>query len=84
MSEKPVKLEKLKNILANLNPEELERVAKACGTTVAYLKEQISNGHRKASVQLAKDLVRELEIFGLTLADVRQDIYGGERAAAAR
>lgn len=68
-------MQKLKAILGNLSEHELERVAQACGTTVTYLTEQIANGHRRASPRLAKALVSELAIFGLTLQDVRADIY---------
>lgn len=70
-------LQKLKTILGNLSEHERERVARACGTTVTYLTEHIANGHRRASPRLAKALVRELAICGLTLQDVRADIFDG-------
>lgn len=72
---------KLKELLRSLSAEELERVALACETTPDYLTEQVANGHRRASVGLAKRLVRELKDRGLTLSDVRPDVYADERAA---
>ena len=65
----------LKDVLKDLPRAEVERVAAAAGTTMAYLTEQLANGHRKPSVALAKRLVKALG-DRVSLADLRPDIYG--------
>lgn len=67
-------MSKLKEVLRSLPPAELARVAREAETKPEYLTEQVANGHRKASVRLAKRLVKALP-DRLTLADVRPDIY---------
>ena len=45
-----------REFIDKVGAEEAERVAKAAGTNLDYLR-QIANGHRNASVKLAEKLV---------------------------
>jgi hypothetical protein len=76
-------VEKLKVVLQQLPREAIERVASECKTTPEYLLEQVANGHRKASVRLARRLIQASDLAGLVeLSDIRPDIWGDESLAS--
>lgn len=47
----------LKDVLAKMDREEVERIASEAGTTYVYLAEQLAGGHRKAGRSLAKRII---------------------------
>lgn len=78
-------VEKLKEVLQQLPREALERVAAECQTTPEYLLEQVANGHRRASVRLARRLIQASDLVGrVQLSDIRPDIWGAESVEAER
>lgn len=67
----------IKDFISKFGREELEVIALAAGTTLIYLADQVANGHRKPSPELAKKLVA-VSNGRLTLPDLRPDLWGKE------
>jgi len=66
---------RLNKRLKELGRERVEAIAEKADTTYEYLAEQLANGHRDASVKLARRLVKASD-GDLVLADVREDLFG--------
>ena len=64
----------LRTWLSKTPPEQRQRVAEDAETSVAYLW-QLSGGHRKASLEMAKRLQDATE-GQLTIEGLRPDIFG--------
>jgi len=65
----------IKDFIARFGREELDAIAAKAGTTLGYLSEQVANGHRNPSPDLAKKLVAASG-GRLTLAELRPDLWG--------
>ena len=65
----------IKQFLEAFGAQELELVAKKAGTTLGYLRDQVANGHRNVSIDLAKRLAKESG-ERMTLPKLRPDIWG--------
>ena len=73
----------IKSFVAHYGRDELGKVALAANTTIEYLADQIGNGHRKPSPELALKLAAASD-GRLTLPALRPDLWGKaatERAA---
>lgn len=68
----------LKTYFRATKPEEREPLAKACDTSVEYLR-LCANGHRRIGPELARKLVAAEP--RLTLAKLRPDLWGEPAAA---
>lgn len=73
----------IKQFLEAFGAQELERVAKKAGTTLGYLRDQVANGHRNVSTDLAKRLAKESG-QRMTLPRLRPDIWGQASSGARR
>ena len=67
--------------LSKTPPEQRKQVAQNAGTSVAYLW-QLSGGHRKASLEMAKRLQDATE-GKLTIEGLRTDIFGDSASQVA-
>ena len=65
----------IKDFIAMFGLDELDVVAKKAGTTLGYLCDQVANGHRKPSPELAKKLAAASK-GRITLSDLRPDLWG--------
>ena len=73
----------IKEFVNTFGPDELSTIARRAGTTLGYLRDQVANGHRKPSPELAMRLA-EMSNGRLTLAELRPDLWGTiDKAAAA-
>lgn len=64
----------IKDFIAKFGRDELAVVAKTAGTTLGYLSEQVANGHRRPSPELAFKLVTASK-GRLRLSDLRPDLW---------
>lgn len=60
---------------AKITRDELATVAQQAGTTLGYLADQVANGHRKPSPELAKKIAAASG-GRVKLADLRPDLWG--------
>ena len=73
----------IKQFIAAFGRGDLAVIAGKTGTTLGYLSEQVANGHRKPSPELAKKLV-EASSGRLTLFGLRPDLWPEEPATPKR
>jgi plasmid maintenance system antidote protein VapI len=69
----------LKDYFSTLDAKGRRDFAKKLGTSVAYLS-QLANGHRKASPEMARRMVKKSDQV-LTLSGIRPDIWDDSQAA---
>lgn len=67
--------------LSKTPPDQRQRVAESAETSVAYLW-QLSGGHRKASLEMAKRL-QDATGGALTIEGLRPDIFGDQATQVA-